>query len=138
MRRKRFDFRSTGLPVLFLVMIVVWGCGYGTDEAVVEEDPVEPVAEAEEATLPDLATQLALADAFDGAADHVVSRCLSCSLGMDGSPDHAMQFAGYELRFCSAGCMESFVADPEAKILALVVPEAQPESTEMGEVEPEG
>ena len=129
MRRERSDYRSAIWPVLLLATLVAWGCGSGTGE---------PVVEAEEVALPDVAVQLALADEFDGVVDNVVSRCPSCGLAMDGSAEHAMQFAGYELRFCSAGCLESFGADPEAGILALIIPETEPDSTETDEVPPEG
>lgn len=138
MSSERSDYRLAIWPVLLLVAMVGWGCGSGTGEPVAEEDLGEPAAQAEEATRPDAATQLALADAFDGVADHVISRCPSCGLAMDGSPEHAMQFAGYELHFCSAGCLDSFAADPEAGILALVIPEAQPDSAETDEAQPEG
>ena len=67
---------------------------------------------------------LAGADAVDGTEDQVVSKCLTCSLGMDGSSAHASKFGPYELRLCSAACKKSFDADPEQAVLATPVPGA--------------
>lgn len=136
--RKRPERPSALWPALVLVLLLAWGCGSGSGEPVAEQEAVQPEVETEEVPVVDVAAKLALADEFDGVADQVVSRCPGCSLRMDGSAEHAVQFAGYELRFCSADCAESFAADPEAGILALVIPEAEPEPPEMGEAETEG
>jgi hypothetical protein len=131
--------RSPALwPVLALTLLLAWGCGSGSGEPVAEQETVQPATQTEEVPVVDVGAKLALADEFDGVADRVVSRCLSCSLRMDGSAEHAVQFAGYELLFCSAGCAESFAADPEAGILALVIPEGTPDPPETGESETEG
>jgi YHS domain-containing protein len=74
------------------------------------------------ASAPEVAVQvsddarLAAADAADGATDHVVSKCATCRLGMDGVPAHTVSYAGYELHFCSAECKEAFEKDPGAVI----------------------
>ena len=136
--RMRSNHRSALWPALVLVLLLGWACGPGPGEPVAEEAPVEPAVETEEAPVVDLEAKLALADEYDGVADRVISRCPACSLRMDGSAEHAMQFAGYELRFCSAGCKESFAAEAEARILALVIPETPPESPETGEPDTEG
>lgn len=138
MMRKRPDCSSALRPALVLMLLLAWGCGSGSGEPVAEQEPVQPATETEEVPVVDVGAKLALADEFDGVADRVVSRCPSCSLRMDGSAEHAVQFAGYELLFCSAGCAESFAADPEAGILALVIPEVTPEPPEAGEAETEG
>lgn len=112
-----------GLAALVLLIVPAIGCGGGESyepaDAPAETSEVEAPADPE----PGLEAKLALADEVDGTADKVVSRCPACGLGMDGSPDHALTVAGYELHFCSEGCRDGFAEDPEAKILALAIPE---------------
>ena len=55
---------------------------------------------------------LAAADEVDGKADKVVSKCLMCNLGMDGSTDHTATHEGYTFHMCSAGCKTVFEKDP--------------------------
>ncbi len=66
---------------------------------------------------------LAKADAVDGAADKVVSKCATCMLGMDGTPELSASYGEYKLHFCSEHCKESFTKDPEQALLALKFPE---------------
>ena len=136
--RTRPDRSSALWAALVMALLLGWGCGSEPAEPVAEEEPVAPAAETEEAPVVDVEAKLALADEFDGVADRVVSRCAACSLRMDGSAEHALQFAGYELHFCSAGCLESFSADAEARISALVIPEAPSAPPEAGETDAEG
>jgi hypothetical protein len=68
---------------------------------------------------------LAKADAFDGAADHVVSRCPSCALAMEGSAEHTLQVGDYELHFCSDHCRGTFAEGAETALLAMSVPDAE-------------
>jgi YHS domain-containing protein len=65
------------------------------------------------------ASRLEAADAADGVKDHVVAKCAVCGLGMDGKPEHASRYAGYELHFCSDECKETFDHDPHAVIRRL-------------------
>lgn len=65
------------------------------------------------------ATVLAAADAHDGTADHVVSECAGCALGMPGDPSHSATHEGYTLHFCSETCKDGFVADPKAGLARL-------------------
>jgi hypothetical protein len=67
---------------------------------------------------------LAKADAFDGAADKVVKKCFTCSLGMDGKPDQFTKVGGYEVHFCKPECKKAFDTNPEKAILAGKLPEA--------------
>jgi len=113
-------------PALALIVLLAWGCGPGTGESVSEEDLAEPAVEADASSRQDVEAKLALADEFDGAADGVVSRCPGCGLAMEGSEEYAVRLAGYEIRFCSAGCKKTFEADPEAAILALALPVTPP------------
>lgn len=62
---------------------------------------------------------LAAADLADGQADRVVHRCAVCSLGMDGSAEHASVYAGYTFHLCSTHCKETFDHDPAAVLRRL-------------------
>ena len=67
--------------------------------------------------------KLAEADEFDGKTDKVVSKCASCTLGMDGKSEHALEVSGYTLHFCSEDCKTGFEKDTTKAILALKIPE---------------
>jgi YHS domain-containing protein len=67
---------------------------------------------------------LAKADALDGDEDHVVSKCASCMLAMDGNPEHMLEVMGYEMHFCSEDCKKTYEeGDAKKLILALKVPD---------------
>jgi hypothetical protein len=66
---------------------------------------------------------LAKADAADGKADKVVSKCLTCMLGMEGRPENAATYGKFTLHFCSTTCKEKFLKDPEKAVLALKFPD---------------
>ena len=70
----------------------------------------------------DVLAKLAKADAVDGAADKVVSKCGGCALRMDGSDEHAITVSGYAMHFCSAKCKKDFSKDPGRSVLALTIP----------------
>jgi Fe-S oxidoreductase len=61
----------------------------------------------------------AKADAADGTVDKVVSKCVTCMLGMEGKPEHAAAWGEYTVHLCSAECKETFTKDPEKALLAL-------------------
>ena len=105
------------IGIVLAVPLVAWTVGCGKGETVEPEAAAPPPAEIT------VEAKLALADAADGTADKIVSRCAGCSLGMDGSSEHALELSGYELHFCSEGCKERFGAEPEKAILALAIPE---------------
>jgi hypothetical protein len=65
---------------------------------------------------------LAKADAADGKVDKVVSKCLTCMLGMEGRPENAATYGEFALHFCSNTCKEAFLSDPEKVALALKFP----------------
>lgn len=65
---------------------------------------------------------LAKADSFDGTEDGVVSKCLTCSLGMAGNPGHASKYGSYELHLCSETCKKRFDSDPEQAVLTARLP----------------
>jgi hypothetical protein len=63
------------------------------------------------------------ADEADGATDHVIAKCASCMLHMDGKAEFAMQAGDYEMHFCSEKCKESFAEDMHASLQKLSMPE---------------
>ncbi len=65
-------------------------------------------------------SRLGYADAFDGATDHVVSKCLSCQLQMSGNADYAVHVEEYSVNLCSDACRKAFVEDPTTLALAIV------------------
>ncbi len=94
------------------------------DTAEADAAAVEVLAAApalDEATLAGLAS----ADALDGTADHVVSKCAGCKLMMDGKEEHSIAVGDYTLHLCSTSCRDHFVGDlPSglAGLLAAVTP----------------
>jgi len=85
------------------------------------EAPKSDTADA--AQNPEVLAKLAKADALDGAEDHVVHRCASCRLGMDGDEKNALTVGEYTMHFCSPGCKERFGEDLTKNVLALAIPE---------------
>jgi len=73
-------------------------------------------AALDEATLAGLAS----ADAMDGAADQVVSKCAGCRLMMDGKEEHSVAVGEYTLHLCSATCRDHFVGDLPSGLSGLV------------------
>lgn len=97
-----------------LAVVVLWmGCGAQPDSETSSSSPP-----SEEALI-----ILARADAVDGTEDQVVSKCLTCALGMSGSEDHISNYGPYALHLCSAGCKKRFDSDPEDMVLTASVPE---------------
>jgi YHS domain-containing protein len=90
-----------------------------------QEESAKKEVEAEKAvdTKAAVETKLAEADEFDGETDKVVSKCASCTLGMDGKSEHALEVSGYTLHFCSEDCKTGFEKDTTKAILALKIPE---------------
>jgi hypothetical protein len=99
-----------------LLIAFVWiGCDRQSDSA--NSEPTTPPSQEALAIL-------ARADSFDGNDDKVVSKCLTCSLGMAGSAEHASKFGPYELHLCSKTCKKSLDADPEQAVLTSKLPES--------------
>ncbi len=67
----------------------------------------------------ELRAKLAEADAADGQADHIVSKCVPCNLIMKGRPAYATTVADYTLQLCTADCKSLFEKDPAKTLLAL-------------------
>lgn len=101
-----------------LLTVCLWaGCGGAPETTGSQGATLPPPSEAAVA-------MLAKADLADGTEDHVVSKCLTCSLGMDGKSAHASTFGEYELHLCSAACQKSFASDPESAVLKVKLPDA--------------
>ncbi len=66
---------------------------------------------------------LAKADARDGSVDKVVSKCVTCRLVMEGSPEYSVNYGGYAVHLCSEECKKAFSEDPEKALQALSFPE---------------
>ena len=129
--------RTVGGPLLVLALVALFGCSSG--EPVEEQVAAEAKSVLDEApTAEAVVAKLAMADMADGTADQVVTLCASCKLGMEGNPDHAVEVHGYMMHFCSEGCRESFEADPDEAILALVIAEEPAETAPPAEGDPEG
>lgn len=99
------------LACLSTVWVVLPGCK--KDEPV-SIDPEEMVL---------VKAKLAKADTVDGAEDRVVSKCVGCSLRMDGLEEHSVELAGYTLHLCSDQCKQSFQDGAVDAVLSLAIPE---------------
>jgi hypothetical protein len=100
-----------------VLALSLFGCSPTGDDTAPAKTPGSPSADA-------LAV-LAKADAVDGTTDKVVSKCVTCALGMDGSADHAVTVGNYKLHLCSDACKKKFDTDSEKALLALKVPEVK-------------
>ncbi len=111
---------SSVLAIAFLTLAVA-GCEGGNKEASPPSgDPASTTA-APQPSAAGLAV-LVKADAADGATDKVVSKCLTCNLGMDGSSDHIAKLGDYQLHLCSAECKAGFEKAPEKELLSVNFP----------------
>lgn len=124
--KTRLVHELLGCLSVALMLVAMPGCN--------EEEPaqtssakadigVDKVAAADAKVKMKIEAKLAKADSFDGKSDKVVSKCLSCGLGMDGSDEHAVKVSGYKLHFCSADCKAGFEKDTTKAVLALKIPE---------------
>lgn len=110
------------LPVLIIGMAV--GCEKKTPDG---NPPSAQTGAARASTDDDpggaeVEARLARADAADGAADKIIRKCASCSLAMDGTPEHALTAHGYTMQFCSDHCRDRFADDTDAAIMAMQLP----------------
>jgi hypothetical protein len=103
---------------LCLVCVLLWtGCGR-------TEAPSTPKSSASQGDRgAAVLAAVAKADAADGTVDKVVSKCVTCMLGMEGKPEFAAAWGEYTVHLCSAECKETFTKDPEKALLALKFPE---------------
>ena len=121
----------SGILVTTAALVLLAGCGGGetaysaddADASAAAEPAVEPAAEPAVLELsPEAVAILAQADLADGTEDHVVSKCASCNLKMEGSAENVLQVGDYEMHFCSNTCSRRFGETTEALILELPHP----------------
>ena len=99
-----------------LVAVAFSGCGNDGAPEKSEEKGSASLLSAPDAGM---VTALAAADAADGTADKVVSKCVTCMLHMAGKPDTTATCGEYTLHLCSKHCQESFTHDPRKALLSL-------------------
>ena len=116
----------SSILVTTAALVLLAGCGgSGGGETAYPADDAEASAAVEAAVLelsPEAVAILAQADLADGTEDHVVSKCASCNLKMEGSAENALQVGDYEMHFCSNTCARRFEENTEALILELPQP----------------
>jgi hypothetical protein len=113
----------SSILVTTAALVLLAGCGGG--ETAYSADDADASAAAEPAVLelsPEAVAILAQADLEDGTEDHVVSKCASCNLKMEGSEENVLQVGDYEMHFCSNTCSRRFEENTEALILELPHP----------------
>jgi YHS domain-containing protein len=107
---------TLGKSIVFLSLLVTclaMGCGTGkAPDAAQKEAPADQPGAASLAIL-------AKADAEDGSVDKVISKCVTCRLGMDGTPEYSVAYGGYAVHLCSEECRKTFSGDPEKALQAL-------------------
>ncbi len=111
------------------LLVAVAGCPeeQATETAGEPPAPVTEIAKAAEPVTESIAeveAKLAKADALDGTADKVVTKCASCALGMDGSAEHSVKVLDYTMHFCTEGCAKTFAEDTTKSVLAMSIPES--------------
>jgi YHS domain-containing protein len=110
----------SGTSIMLLSLLVTYlavGCGTGkAPETTQKRGLTDPPGAASLAIL-------AKADASDGSVDKVVSKCVTCQLGMDGKPEYSVNYGGYAVHLCSEECRKTFSGDPEKALQALGFPE---------------
>lgn len=123
--------RSSKVPgnlfVLMTALVLLVGCsggGYGESASKPADKTEASTGQADVAIeiSPEAAAVLAMADLADGDEDHVVSKCASCNLAMDGKAENALKVGEYEMYFCSDTCSRRFRENTEAAVLSIPQP----------------
>lgn len=101
-------------PRTFSLLVIIGCAGLAACKpAAVPPAESAPAAPRPAVALTDeLRPRLVAADTADGKVDHVVSKCIGCSLHMDGLPAHASVVGEYTVEFCSKSCQAGFAKDP--------------------------
>ena len=113
--------RSTTILALACSVLLLAACGGGSQGSAPAKGPATSAAAELSA---ELKSKLAAADQVDGTADHVVSLCSGCRLGMAGKAEHSISVEGYELHMCSESCKAHFEQDLVASLTELEIPES--------------
>ncbi len=73
--------------------------------------------------LAEYAGKLAKADLADGKQDKIISKCVTCSLNMDGKKENSRKALDYTLYFCTPRCAEKFSEDMSGMLAGLKIPD---------------
>ncbi len=103
------------VTVLVILLLACFAMGCGTAKAPDAAQKKGLAAPPSAASL----EILAKADAKDGSVDKVVSKCVTCRLAMEGSPEYSVNYGGYAVHLCSEECKKAFSEDPEKALQAL-------------------
>jgi len=124
MFRRSRNFAFLPLALLLAAAVIVGCSGDGSSESAgkTSESTEAPAAAKSPEAPVTVEAKLAAADALDGKVDKIVVRCASCSLGMDGKAENALETAGYTMYFCSPGCKERFGKDLDTSLAAMKIP----------------
>ena len=110
----RSPIRQCNLPaVVALVALSLSACNQRATPPA-KETPTSPAPLTDE-----VRALLVQADAADGQVDRIVTKCITCGLGMNGKAAHAVTVEGYTVHLCAAACQTLFEKNPTAALLAL-------------------
>ena len=101
-----------------IMLAFILACG-STASTPTETKPA-PVSVSTVAVTPEVLEALKTADAADGTADKVATKCSGCALGMDGDPAHTLTVEDYSLHLCSSMCKEYFSKDISGNLKKLI------------------
>ncbi len=115
LRTSRNIHSFEGFLVALILAVGLVGCGNG-------EAPTGKTTKTPAASGTGVAAILAKADAKDGMTDKVVTKCVTCMLGMDGEADYSVKIDEYEVHLCSPDCKKFFEQNPEKALKNLNLP----------------
>lgn len=105
---------------IVLTLVALAGCG-GDGNGDKAKAPGDTTASTSAPSAPALAI-LATADAADGTTDKIISKCVTCNLGMEGSAEHVTKLGDYAVHLCSEECKQKFDEGPEKALLSMKLP----------------
>ena len=117
--RKSIYMCSVGL----LLFVMLGGCKKEGDASSSEK----PQAKGD--VLAEYSGKLAKADLADGKQDKIISKCVACSLNMDGKKENSRKALDYTLYFCTPRCAEKFSEDMGGMLAGLKIPNSTPATT---------
>lgn len=83
------------------------------------------------ATATAVAENLSAADKLDGSEDHIVSKCYSCALAMDGAANISSKYHEYTVHHCSEACKERFTDKADTIVINTKIPSPKSEDAEV-------
>lgn len=115
---------SYKLAALCLLAGIAGCSGTQTDSGDVSPQSSTPAATPVVNVSAEAMAQLEKADALDGTTDHVIGKCYTCALGMDGDKANSVKIGDYTAHFCSEACSEHFVGNAEEVVNTTEIPES--------------